>query len=194
MNPLDWAYNEHIESGSFGFEVEARTNHKESQMTTKEFSPTRELLAMQEFGGDGVRASFLFQYLSPETQAAIRALATEEERVALAAAEGDRLPVISQLHETFVAEPARRKAMGLAFPTLASLDSFPLPGVLKDADREWLRPGQRVTKIEGHGSRGEWVVTVTYADGVRRHSAPMATVDECLQALAHIEVAAAIVC
>jgi len=171
----------------FGFEVEARP-YKEIAMDTTP-SPTRELLAVPDIGGDGVQCSILFRYLSPATQQAIRQARTESEKVDLAALEGDALPVVAQMHEHFVLGPARRKAQGMAYPTLASLDSFPLPHLLKESDRRWIRPGQHVTKVQGQCMAGKWSVIVTYADGVRLSTDPLSTRDECMATLRRIEQA-----
>jgi hypothetical protein len=80
----------------------------------------------------------------------------------------------------------------MAYPTLASLDSFLLPHLLKESDRRWIRPGQHVTKVEGQCIAGEWTVIVTYTDGVRLSTDPMYTQDECMDTLRHIEQAVSI--
>ncbi|WP_234265655.1 hypothetical protein [Hydrogenophaga sp. NFH-34] len=159
-------------------------------------SPTRELLALPDIGSAGVQHSIVFEALPLGVQAAIHEAATEEHKTAIAAAAGDKLPMIAEMYEHFISAPARRKTEGQAFPSLESLDSFPLPGVLKESDRAWLRPGQRIARIEGQGELGRedghWTLTILYADGVRCTTDPVATLDEFFALREHVEQASGI--
>lgn len=163
---------------------------------TNTSSLTRELLALPEIGAAGVRNSFIFTALPLGVQAAILEASTEEHKVAIAAAAGDMLPSIARMHDYLIAAPARRSAQGQAFPTLESLDDFPLPGVLKESDRAWLRPGQKIARIEGHGELGrddgQWSIAIIYLDGVRRSTQPVATLEELYAQYRHIEQAVTI--
>lgn len=131
-------------------------------------SITQELLALPEIGAEGVIGSIVFAALPQEAQQSIRDTSCEQERVRLAAIAGDKLPLVQQMHEHFIAAPARRKAQGLAFPALATLDNFPVPGLLTEGDRTWLREGQKIARIETQGQGQQWEVCVAYKDGQRR--------------------------
>lgn len=150
---------------------------------------TRELLALPEIGSAGLQNSIVYTALPADVQAAIREADDEERKTDIAVEAGDKLPIIAQMHEHFIAAPARRRAQGQAFPTLVSLDDFPLPGVLKDRDRAWLRPGKRIPLIEGNGASGRWFLTIVYEDGERRHTDAVTTLNELYAELDRIEQA-----
>lgn len=131
-------------------------------------SPVRALMALAFIGGDGIQRSIIFNCLPDSTQKAIRAASSEDEKITLAAESGDALPGIMSLYEHYIAAPARRSVEGSAFPMLLNLDEFPLPGVISEKDRAWVRPGQRIESIESQEepNTGHWFVAVRYNDGV----------------------------
>lgn len=133
-------------------------------------SPVLALLNLPAIGGCGVEQSIVFAHLPEQAQAAIRSASNEQQKCDIAARAGDDLPVISQMFNDLIAGPAERAHSGEAFPGLARLGDFPLPGVLRDCDRIWLRPGQTITSIETQPSAGGWSTVVSYADGSKRHA------------------------
>ncbi len=131
----------------------------------KSHSPVHALLCLPAIGGDGIEHSVVFAVLPAAAQSAIRMAANEEAKRGIAAAAGDRLPVIGQMYQHYIAAPLKRQQAGMAFPALESLSDFPLPGLLTDEDRSWLRPGQRIEAIDTAQRGDGWSVTVRYADG-----------------------------
>lgn len=143
-------------------------------MHTHATSPIHALLALPEIGSQGIERSVIFPQLPAATQAAIRAAANETDKRQLAAQAGDALPFILEMYEHHITQPQQRCRAGLAFPTLADLGNFPLPGVLHTHDRSWLRTGQQITAIELTQASSParcWQILVRYADGEQRLAA-----------------------
>ncbi len=135
-------------------------------------SPVRALLAMQSIAAAGIERSIVFEHLPPEAQARIRAASTKEEKIDIAAEAGDSLPAVAEMHQHFVVAPMQRLQSGIAFPALDNLDRFPLPGILREEDRAWLRMGHTVREMSMRERDGHWVVVVDYADGETRIATP----------------------
>lgn len=131
-------------------------------------SIVRELLQLPEIGGDGVEHSIVFYYFPNPIKDSIRSCPTEQDKFTMACGVKNLSPVFALLHEHYVAAPARRKAEGLAFPNVDSLDNFPLPGVVKEGDRAWIRPGCKVTAITLIEGGDQEMIHVTYEDGEER--------------------------
>ena len=136
-------------------------------------SPIRTLLAMPAIGLAGVERSIIFPLLPASAQAKVRAAVTEQEKVCQATEAGDRLPVIEEAYAHFVVNPELRRQAGLAFPSLGNLDDFPLPGVLRAGDRDWLRPQHHIQAVVLREQRMDWIVEVRYADGIVRTARAM---------------------
>lgn len=176
-----------------GFEVEAR--HPENRMRTH--SPVQELLSLPAIGSRGIERSILFTHLPQQVQAQIRATSSAPEKLRLAMAAGDGLAVVGAMFEHFIAAPARRRAAGEAFPALPSLGDFPLPGVLRPADRLWLRPMVPILSIETAERATGWSVLVSYADGeirsaIAEHAEGLPSLEDAVQLQHHVRQAASI--
>ena len=128
-------------------------------------SPTLALLAVPAIHAGGIESSIVFHQLPASVQDAIRSATDSQAKARIAMEAGDQLPVMAEMYEHYVAAPARRSQAGLAFPACESLDGFFLPGVLCEADRLWIRPGQAIGAIEVLPQDGGWSVQVLYADG-----------------------------
>ena len=128
-------------------------------------SPTLALLAVPAIQAGGIESSIVFHQLPVSAQAAIRNATDSQTKFQIVVEAGDPLPVMAEMYEHYVAAPARRSQAGLAFPACERLDGFFLPGVLCEADRLWIRPGQAIGAIEVLPQDGGWSVQVLYADG-----------------------------
>ena len=128
-------------------------------------SPTLALLAVPAIHAGGLENSIVFHQLPAAAQDAIRSTTDPQTKVQIAVEAGDQLPVMAEMYEHYVAAPARRFQAGSALPCWGNLDEFFLPGVLCEADRLWIRPGQAIGAIEVLPQDGGWSVQVLYADG-----------------------------
>lgn len=128
-------------------------------------SPTLALLAVPAINAGGLENSIVFHQLPAAAQDAIRSTTDPQTKVQIAVEAGDQLPVMAEMYEHYVAAPARRNQAGSAFPSCGNLDNFFLPGVLCEADRLWIRPGQTISAIEVLPQGSDWGIQVRYADG-----------------------------
>ena len=99
-----------------------------SNTNTTPTSITRELLALPEVNFAGIANTLVVRILPADVQAQIRAAATDEQKIAIAAAAADGLQSIQEMHRDLVAGPAARRAAGIKFPTFASVDHTFLAG------------------------------------------------------------------
>lgn len=125
-------------------------------------SLVRALLSLPSIGADGVERSILFGHLPLQAQNAIRAASSESAKQDIAAAAGDALPIIGQMHAHYVTQPQERRAQGIAFA------DYPLPGVVEPEDHAWLRQNQRIEAIKVIQTGDGWAVSVGYEDGETR--------------------------
>lgn len=137
-------------------------------MSDQTQSPVLALLALPSIGGQGVEQSVVFANLPAQAQSEVKAAKSEARKRKIAAQAGANLPVIAQMHEDLIAGPKRRAASGDVMPILADLGDFPLPGVLRDGDRNWLRTSQPIRSIQTEQDGSGWNVLVTYADDQTR--------------------------
>jgi hypothetical protein len=128
-------------------------------------SPVLALLALPSIGRAGVERSIVFAHLPPHVQDEIRRTPCEADKRAVAQAAGDDLIVIAQMYEHYVAAPIRREQARMGFPAIATLDDFPLPGVLREEDRAWLCPGESIADIACVPQGVGFAVRLYYADG-----------------------------
>jgi hypothetical protein len=89
---------------------------------------TRELLALPEVNFVGIANTLVVRMLPADVQDQIRAAATDELKIAIAAAAADGLPVIQEMHHDLIAAPAARRAAGIKFPTFESVEHTFLAG------------------------------------------------------------------
>lgn len=137
---------------------------------------------MQSIAAAGIERSVVFDYLPLEAQARIRAASSKEEKIDIAAEAGDSLPAIAAMHQHFVVAPMQRLLAGVAFPALDNIDRFPLPGILREEDRDWLRMGQTIVQTVVRERAGRWIVEVEYADGETRTATPTGAMKSQVQA------------
>ena len=91
-------------------------------------SITRELLALPEVNFAGIANSLVVRLLPADVQARIRASATTEDQIALAAVFGDSTPAIQVMHHDLIAAPNARRAAGIKFPTFETVNGTFLAG------------------------------------------------------------------
>ena len=157
-------------------------------------SPTLALLAVPAINAGGLENSIVFHQLPAAVQDAIRSTTDPQTKVQIAVEAGDQLPVMAEMYEHYVAAPARRLQAGSALPCWSNLDDFFLPGVLCEADRLWIRPGQTISAIEALPQGSGWGVQVRYADGQVRsanlNGLPCTTAEQAAQRQQAVQQAA----
>ena len=157
-------------------------------------SPTLALLAVPAINAGGLENSIVFHQLPAAVQDAIRSATDPQAKARIAIEAGDQLPVMAEMYEHYVAAPARRVQAGSAFPCWGTLDDFFLPGVLCEADRLWIRPGQTISAIEVLPQGSDWGIQVRYADGQVRsanlNGLPCATAEQAAQRQQAVQQAA----
>ena len=153
-------------------------------------SITQALLDLPSIGSLGVERSIVFTQLPPHTKEAILAAPDEAAKRALAIEVGDTLDVIAHMYEHYIAAPARRREQGAAFPTLGTLQDFPLPGVLHAQDRAWLRVGTPIARFLLKPCIGGWEVEVRYSDGQERAAGLHPNEEEAKKRLREVQQAA----